>query len=74
MDFNIKKVLATSARVVLALLIFVCAPHGIEAHDNVKSFSVCALNVDSLPNKILGTDLNHCQRLAAHFAKTEANV
>ena len=31
MDFNIKKVLATSARVVLALLIFVCSPHGIEA-------------------------------------------
>lgn len=58
MDFNIKKVLATSARALLALLIFVCSPHGIEAQDNVKSFSVCALNVDGLPNKILGIEIN----------------
>lgn len=58
MNFNIKRMVATSARVVLALLIFVCSPHGIEAQDNVKSFSVCALNVDGLPNKILGIEIN----------------
>lgn len=74
MNYNIKKMVAVSARAVLALVFLVCAFQTIEAQDQTKSFSVCALNVDGLPNKILGIDPNPCQRLVAHFAKTEANV
>ncbi len=58
MDFNIQKVLATSVRAVLALPLLTCGTQTIEAQDNVKSFSVCALNVDGLPNKILGIEIN----------------
>ena len=72
MNYNIKKMVAVSARA--ALVFLVCAFQTIEAQDQTRSFSVCALNVDGLPNKILGIDLNPCQRLVAHFAKTEANV
>lgn len=58
MNFNIKKVLAASARAMLALVLFACGAQAVEAQDNTKSFSVCALNVDGLPNKILGIEIN----------------
>ncbi len=58
MNFNIKGMLAKSARAVLALVLFACGTQAVEAQDNTKSFSVCALNVDGLPNKILGIDIN----------------
>ena len=57
MDF-IKKLLASSARAVIALLLLTCATQVVEAQDNTKSFSVCALNVDGLPNEILGIKIN----------------
>ena len=58
MNYNIKKMVAVSARAVLALVFLVCAFQTIEAQDQTKSFSVCALNVDGLPNKILGIEIN----------------
>lgn len=58
MNFNIKRLLAKPARAVLALVLFACGAQAIEAQDNTKSFSVCALNVDGLPNKILGIEIN----------------
>lgn len=58
MNFNIKRMLAASARAVLALVLFACGTQAVEAQDNTKSFSVCALNVDGLPNKILGIEIN----------------
>lgn len=57
MNYNIKKMVAVSARAVLALVFLVCAFQTIEAQDQTKSFSVCALNVDGLPNKIGSSDI-----------------
>lgn len=58
MNFKIKRMLAASARAVLALVLLACVPQAVEAQDYTKSFSVCALNVDGLPNKILGININ----------------
>ena len=64
MRFNMQRMLAASARAVLAIALCACATQAAEAQDNnnsdsqKKTFSVCALNVDGLPNKILGIDIN----------------
>lgn len=59
-----KRMLAASARAVLAIAVCVTGVNAAMAQDNnqdnneKKTFSVCALNVDGLPNKILGIDIN----------------
>ena len=58
MNFKIKRMLAASARAVLAFVLLACGTQAVEAQDYTKSFSVCALNVDGLPNKILGININ----------------
>ncbi len=58
MNFKIKRMLAASARAVLAFVLLTCGTQAVEAQDYTKSFSVCALNVDGLPNKILGININ----------------
>ena len=58
MNFNIKRMLAASARAVLAFVLLACGAQAVEAQDNTKSFSVCALNVDGLPNEIIGIKIN----------------
>lgn len=64
MRFNMKRMLAASARAVFAIAFCAIGLQPVMAQDDnqdnnkSKSFSVCALNVDGLPNKILGIDIN----------------
>lgn len=76
MDFNIKKVLATSARAVLALLLLTCGTQTIEAQDNTKTFSVCALNVDGSPTLYLRseTDIKVLEDIIAEIGRITTGV
>lgn len=59
MNLNFKSKMARTVRTVLAILVCVCSMQTVKAQDNdATTFSVCALNVDGLPNKILGININ----------------